>query len=79
MRAAPFDVSDKTHTTSVVLVAWIVQALFCWRTHRLRDTYPKICQLSSNNIYASIVMATKRSKSTNAFAKSCLLLMRCRG
>jgi len=28
-----------------------------------------------NNIYANIVMATKRPKSTNAFAKSYVLLM----
>ena len=34
MRAAPFDVSDKTHATSVVLVAWIVETLFCWRIYQ---------------------------------------------
>jgi hypothetical protein len=28
MRSASFDVSDKTHATSVVLVAWVVETLF---------------------------------------------------
>lgn len=31
MRAASFDVSDETHATSVVLVAWVVKTLFYWR------------------------------------------------
>lgn len=34
MGAAPFDVRDKTHATSVVLVAWIVETLFCWRIYQ---------------------------------------------
>ena len=28
MRSASFDVSYKTHATSVVLVAWVVETLF---------------------------------------------------
>ena len=28
MRASPFDISDKTHATSIVLVAWVVETLF---------------------------------------------------
>jgi hypothetical protein len=39
----------------------------------------QISQLSRNNIYANLVVATKRLKSTNAFAKSCVLLMFRRG
>jgi len=38
-----------------------------------------ICQLSSNNIYANLVMATKDSKSANGFAKSYVLLVLRRG
>jgi hypothetical protein len=30
MRSSPFDISDKTHATSIVLMAWIVQTLFLW-------------------------------------------------
>ena len=28
MRPASFDVSDKTHATSIVLVVWVVETLF---------------------------------------------------
>ena len=114
MRPTPFDVSDKTHATSVVLVAWIVKTLFCWRIyqqylgrtghtstrgrHRIPNQNPKIlkthettrmrcnnrtddsiCELSSNNIYANLVMTTKDSKSANGFAKSYVLLVLRRG
>ncbi len=39
----------------------------CDANNRTDDS---ICQLSSNNIYANLVIATKRLKGTNAFAKS---------
>ena len=38
----------------------------CDANNRMDDS---ICQLSSNNIYANLVMATKDSKSANGFAK----------
>ena len=36
MRSPSLNISNKTHATSIVLVAWVVETLFLWRIHRLR-------------------------------------------
>jgi len=50
MRSSSFYISNKTHATSIVLIAWVIQTLFLWsiyhfqtRIHRLRRFICAIC------------------------------------